>query len=233
MRLGLALLVVASGCDGVFGLTHIYKPADGDSDGEPDAEIPVDARPGCTLDPFTGTVTDLVANWDRNIDPGFDVTIEANQLVSQLPAARQGGAWVSSIQRLNMTQATASVEAVEVLDQANGEAIFWVELDGGHYYIFRGTNVALTMNVYSVPDVSYNQTIAYDPVAHRYWRFATGTGMVEFWTSGNGRDWVMRNSMPEVVGLSSMRIGIGGGAHPGGVAASTDARFDNFEYCPL
>jgi hypothetical protein len=188
----------------------------------------------CTFDGFSTGPNGLAANWTGyGTTTGFDVTVEADQLVTKMPAGVSGWSWVYSRQRLDMRGARTTVEVVSVIDQVNGDTYFSIDADSDNWYHFsvQGSSLIMRSHVGGV-DQQY-RSIAYDAGLLRFWRLEhdVPNSMLLFLTSPDRMNWTRQHATSTPVALDSMLIALGVGAFTGGVAQPTDAVFDNFELC--
>jgi hypothetical protein len=76
-----------------------------------------------------------------------------------------------------------------------------------------------------------SQTIPYDPIAHRWWRFRESQGTTTFDTSPDGKTWKTRYSIPTPGFLTEVRVNILVGAVEASAVGGT-AIFDNLNITP-
>lgn len=220
-----------TGCDGVFGLTHIPDRTDAQTG---DSEVVIDGREHCEQDMFPDLTT-VLTRWDRaTTGVGFDVNVEAGELVVRVPANMPGLAYVRHLANIDMTEATLTVEVPRAIGLIDSETFFSVMIDDTNFYFFDVVNGQLTMRVRSLNVDKHLAMMSYDSAAHRFWRFEHDKvlGQMRFFTSSDGTSFTMRHSMPTDVAVGPMTIELGAATINTGLAVGSEAHFDNLEYCP-
>jgi hypothetical protein len=231
----LSSLFVHAGCDGVFGVHHIYERPDA-SDHEsyvPGADALAnggpDAAAGCTVvDRFDGAV---LSRWTPFEDAGgYDINFAGDQLVAKMGSS-EGYAWVYSGQRHRMIGATATVEVLRAITGPRSETYFSLYGSGDqNVYFFSLYAGELEMVMRHNGNDAYTE-VTYAPGPHRFWRFEhdVAATMLRFHTSPDGKTWTQGFATATNVPIGDMLIELGVGAD--GVPTAGEAHFDNLEIC--
>lgn len=220
-----------AGCDGVFGLTHIYDHSDAGAD---DSAVVADSSPLCTKETFR-EIGDVLTRWIRvSSGPGFDTSVESEQLVMRVPAMAAGNTYVRTLEMFDMTDATASIEVPRAIGLIASETYFAIKVDMLNFYLLDVVNGMLTMRVRNMGVDSQVALLNYDSVAHRFWRFQHKklTSQMAFLTSDDGVTYTMRHMLDAEVPVGPMRIELGVATSGAGLAVGSEAQFDNLEICP-
>lgn len=129
---------------------------------------------------------------------------------------------------MDFTDRMISVEVTQVLaDSTSGETELCLGDGNGNELLISvsGSDIAFR---YWISGSDYGTRIAYDPVAHRFWRLRhNAIGSLVYWeTSPDGKSWTVQHSLPTPFPVTALTAFVGAGVwspttHPG------TAIFDN------
>lgn len=226
----LLVLLCLTGCDALFRLSEVPEPRGSDG-GVDRGDAPVGT---CFRESFSGTLSDLAANWDRGADSsGCRATIVSGELRIEINADIRCYADAHTIARTSFVDNSASVHVTDATATGNAETLFTLEIDASNSYYFHVGEGGLGFYQRVTGVDMLPQEITYDPIAHAYWQFlykAEGP-TIAFRTSADGKVWVERHNVPVVVPLDALRVRLEAGTYSGGDPVMHTAGFDDFERC--
>ena len=224
-------LFLQSGCDGVFGLQHIY--GDDEEDVSPDAQLASgsDAPASCTIDRFDGGSTGVV--WiPEHAPPASEVVFESGKLSVKINPTKQENALAWTNRAYDLTGAATTVRVDKVIGDGDAETYFELERDAENYYFISYMNRQLVMAMGKNDVDQQIKSIAFDPVQHRYWRMqhVIARKAIVFSTSDDGIAFTERHAITVVVPIDAVFIDLGGVIYSGTVTEAVST-YDDFELC--
>lgn len=225
MRWALAL-VLAAGCDGVFGLDRL-----------PDSALPPEActpEPNCVCDAFTGMV--ISNDWAQTETNRIQVS-QDDALIIAVGAGAQAEGGLLYSPGLDLTGGSVSIEVPEnVVAHPNAENYLRVRVgsDNRNGYVIRFGDDKIDFrtrvnNVYAIHSVR-----PFDPATDRFWRLENGpaANQVTFSTRGTAQDqWRIEVTQPAANAFDNVQVLLVAGGYQTGPATDSRAVFDNFEAC--
>lgn len=227
------LLVLLSGCDGIFDLTRVDPP--GTADAADDANA-VDAYPyTCMTDDFSGTT---ISQYWENFEQLSTMKVSQNgELVIDLTLAANssadGEAGVVTPATYDMTNGRLTVELTQAVGgtQFHAECYLDLFLDYTHHYALETSSgllqVASVLGDAHVKELSRD----YDPQAHRFFRIESTDGVLSFQTSADGESFYTHKTLTSAFALDAIKFRLVAGTFNGGEAEPGMAKFDNYEIC--
>lgn len=229
------LLLLLSGCDGIFDLTRVDPPGTGSIDAGTDA-LAADAYPyACMSDDFGGTT--ISQYWLKFEQLSTLKVSQNNELVIDLTLAQsssqngEAGLVTPSTYDFRNGRVTVELEQAVGGTQFHAECYLNVFLDYTHHYAIDVSSGQLFVG--SVIGVDHNKELTrdYDPVAHRFLRIESTDGVLSFQTSADGIDFYTQHALTSAFDLSAIKFRLVAGTFDGGEAAPGMAKFDNYEVC--
>ena len=196
---------------------------------------PPNAKIDTLKDDFNDNVRDA-AKWEIFLVGTLASAAEVNQRVEVTPPSGAGDrheAYFRAINKYDLTGSAVHVEVPQILSGGSVGTEFRLYLDNGDLYRF---TVQGSLFGQYIAGGTFNTflNIAYDPVAHRWWRFRhdSAVNLLHFETSPDGGTWTSQANMTPAAGtISSLRPAIG--VESFGVnSAPGVAFFDRFNIAP-
>lgn len=163
---------------------------------------------------------------------GQNVVTQGGRLTLAWAAGANPYAGVGSAALQNLMGCSMHVELVTPPSAGGVQAFMYAGVSTDDRTGFFVLNDVLRMVIRTAGSHSEESTVAFDPVAHRWWRLREADGQVFWDTSADGITWVerfdaLRPGPPQNLAASTISLG---GASPGSMAGSV--AFDNFNVQP-
>src|SRR5947209_7109210 len=186
-------------------------------------------------DDFNAASLDATKWYIGAVSKTFDPAVSVRQQNGQLqisPLAGVGGdhfAGYVSLNRWNLTGATASVQLVQAASNVDGtETNFYLSVDSNNWYRFAVESGSL----YFYQNVGGSKTyvvVPYDATQHKWLRLRhdPATDSVVWETSADNASWTVQRTEARQLPITSLSIGLMAGTYQA-VSAPGTAIFDNF-----
>jgi hypothetical protein len=225
VRALLALLLLA-GCDRVFGIDEIGKPADAQLPDSPDASS------ACALtDNFDDNMLDAAIWQVSDLASPVHVIEQGQQLEVQLPMDAPNYVSNSIYTRQSIDLRNSTVEVTVYPMSEVGFSEMFLELNDANGNMAFDTGAG-NFNIRDT-HTGFSQNFVWDPVAYKHWRFRydAATQVLFFEVSPDGGAWsALVSGQQAGYDVSAETIIIGAGAFQGTFDRGT-AAFDDLAYC--
>ena len=167
--------------------------------------------------------------WDGTwADTGASVTEESGSLVMSFPGS--GDLWASAEtwHLYDLTRSQLVIDVPALTGYSNFETYAQVvSLDGNNYLIIERYEGSLVVSVFVAGARVQSNSITYDPIAQRYWRFRESGALARVDTSPDGVDWTTRLTTPMAAfDMTNLRLELAAGHWAPGPGRAVTARFD-------
>jgi len=166
------------------------------------------------------------------VNPGTITSIEETngQLVVRLGAnTTDDWAAVVGYQTHDLTNDRVFVEVVQVPNAAqSGQGAIHLGLPGVSYLSFEIQYGQLAFAIVTSGVPTTYDTLAYDPVLHRWWQIRGQGGMLYFEVSSDGIGWQVAHARPTTEDLSRVYVNLTGGVNGVAEPSPGEVHFDNF-----
>lgn len=237
----LALPLVATGCDRIFGLDGRSDP---DArilfdDAPPGRDAPSDSAASCTLvERFDTTFADLSTRWTRydgTAVPQATLDVKDDTLIFDLPiAAAENHTGIIRNVPLDLTGGSIHLEIVDPTTATNGFNLYiklYDELQSNRYYQAIVDGTKLRFRQQAGPVALDDQPFKFDRSGDRHLRIRHDGAFLVLETSFDNVTYNARISRSIAnVPIHKLRVEIGSGTYAI-QPATLQPRVDNFEFC--
>jgi hypothetical protein len=225
---------LAAACDRLLQLTVVPSPdaAHGSDGPGPDAprDALADARGICFMDGFSAI---SVATWDPfNGSGGATVSSNGSQLVVDVPASSNAAGYAGlNYGPASLADMATSIEVVQAatLVGVTTELNWYTDTGTNSYVMYEEAMTLFVTVTFNGGTSLLLSQIAYDPVAHRFWRIrhSSQMGKIYFETSPDASTWTELYSEAPRLPTTGLDVEIECGAYTA-TSTAQQCLFDNF-----
>ncbi len=167
--------------------------------------------------------------WDSTwADTGSSVSETGGSLVMSFPGSGDIWAGAETWHLYDLTDSQLVLDVPALTGYSNFETYAQiVSLNGANYLLIERLEGNLDISVYVAGAKVQSSSITYDPIAHRYWRFAAAGTLVHVNTSPDGVTWTPQlTTANAVVDMSDLRLELAAGHWAPGPGQPVTTRFD-------